>query len=374
MSNITVVLVGGGTGGHFYPLISIAESFRSDPTISTNLYYMGPDPYDKEMLERNSIRFVSCPAGKRRKYFSLKNYIDIFKTLFGIVVALVKLYIIYPDVIISKGGFTSVPVVIAGGILAIPIIVHESDSLPGSANKLGAKFARHIFVSYVETAQFFNQKKTMLTGIPIRNELRAPVRANAHELLNIDTTRPLILILGGSQGAERLNELILDALDELLPTYSVLHQTGEKLFNIVSGSARELIPDPTLFKHYHPVPFLDASLLNDALHTAAIVISRAGSTSIYEIALHGKPAILIPIPGTVSHDQRTNAFTYAKSGGATVIEEANFSDGLLTAEIARIMENPDVYRGMSEGALGFGRTDASENIAGMGLEIAETHA
>ncbi len=372
MSRAVIVLVGGGTGGHFYPLMSIAEALNTAPKKPT-LYYMGPDPYDKATLDKEQISFISCPAGKRRKYFSLLNYLDFFKTLSGIFVAVIKLFSIYPDVIISKGGYTSVPIVLAGWFLRIPIIVHESDAAVGSANKLAAKFARVVLVSYKETVQFFPAEKTAFVGNPIRHELRTQPTSAPHERLGIEPTLPMILVLGGSQGAERLNELILDSLDELLVDFTIVHQTGERHFNVVSGSAHGLVPNPELFKRYHPVPFLGPDLLNDALHTATLIISRAGSGTIHEIAIHGKPAILIPIPESISHDQRTNAFTYARSGGAIVMEESNFSDGLLRAEIDRIIGNPDIYSEMSSSALTFGRADAGDTIAQITLELAETH-
>lgn len=372
MSRAVIVLVGGGTGGHFYPLMSIAESLNTAQA-KPKLYYMGPDPYDKTSLEKEQIEFVSCPAGKRRKYFSLLNYLDFFKTLGGVFVALIKLFYLYPDVIISKGGYTSVPIVLAGWFLRIPIVVHESDAAVGSANKLASKLARLVLVSYKETLALFPAEKTALVGNPIRRELRTAPSSAPHERLGIDPSLPMILVLGGSQGAERLNELILDSLDELLTDFTIVHQTGEKHFNVVSGSAHELIPDLELFKRYHPVPFIGGDLLNDALHTATLIISRAGSGTIHEIAIHGKPAILIPIPESISHDQRTNAFTYARSGSAVVMEESNFSDGLLRAEIDRIIGNPDIYSEMSSSAVAFGRADAGDIIAELTLELAETH-
>lgn len=376
MSKRRIVFVGGGTGGHFYPLIAIAESIRMKNGAEgkdIKMYYMGPEPYDTQALDANGITFISCPAGKRRRYASIRNFFDPFKTLWGTFIALWKLFLLYPDVIMSKGGFTSVPVILAGTFLRIPIVIHESDAVPGSANRLARRFARYVAISYPEAGQFFKAEKTALTGIPIRHALLGGARADAHAMLGVEQGRPIILILGGSQGAERINELILKTLDDLLPTYSIVHQTGAGSFDITVASAEALIRDKELLSRYHPVPFLPQESLNQALHIADLIISRAGSGTIFEIGLHGKPSILIPIPGEISHDQRANAYAYARSGAASVIEEENLRDSLLVAEISRIMSSPETKRSMADSGLSFVPRDAGEKIAETLINIGEEH-
>lgn len=367
-----VMLVGGGTGGHFYPLIAIVESLIKSDEQSPELYFIGPDPYNKELLQKYNIRFLWCPAGKRRRYFSLLNIPDFFKNILGILVALWKLFVIYPDVVMSKGGYTSVPVVVAAWLLRIPIIIHESDAVPGRANKLAKHFARYIAISYDDAAEFFPKNKTALIGIPIRNELRTASTTDSRMTLGITDDAPLVLVLGGSQGAERINTLILDSLDELLPSYNVIHQTGEAGHQPVVEMAQSLLKSEIAHR-YRPVPFLDASVLHSAMTVADIIISRAGSTSIHEIAMHGKPSILIPIPEEISHDQRTNAYAYARTGAATVLEEKNLTDGLLAAEISRIMSDRGMYDEMSAAARTFSSPDASEKLAGVIYEIGREH-
>jgi len=190
---------------------------------------------------------------------------------------------------------------------------------------------------------------------------------------NIAPQRPILLILGGSQGAERVNELILDSLDELLVNFAIIHQTGKLNYETCNNSATLLIPDEARLAEYHPVPFLGETLLNEAYHRADIVISRAGSNSIYEIALHGKPSILIPIPESISHDQRTNAYAYARSGATTVMEESNITDTLLRSEIDRIMQNEDIYQAMSTAARSFAKPDAGDAIATTLMQTAQEH-
>ncbi len=369
-----VAFVGGGTGGHFYPLIAVAERLRDFAAqgYDLGLYYLGPEVYNETALTEQGIQFVKVPAGKRRRYFSPLNLIDPFKTLFGIFIAVYKLYVIYPDVVFSKGGFTSVPVVLAAWFLRIPIVIHESDSRPGAANKLAARFARYIGIAYDEVASSFPVDKTALVGIPIRkNLLTTPTEPL--ESLGLPVDKPLLFITGGSLGAERINNLVLESLDELLPQFTILHQTGPANEARVKKTAVELFGQSQLLESYFVKGTLTGIEMHLAYSAASFVVSRAGSTSIFEIASKAKPSIIIPIPEKISHDQRTNAYAYARAGGASVIEEGNLTDGLLTAEITRIMQNQDVYAEMSRAAQAFARPNAAEVIAKTLLEIANEH-
>lgn len=370
---LRILFVGGGTGGHFYPLIGIAEALRNAYE-QAGLYYAGPNQYDAQALAEQGISFVRVPAGKRRRYTSVLNFFDIFKTFFGVITAILKLYVVYPDVIMSKGGYTSVPVVLAGAFLRIPIVVHESDAVVGTANKLAGRFARTILVAYDEvTTPESLTPRLQKIGTPVRSVLLQGPSQNAIETLGVNPNRPIILVIGGSQGAERINSLILDSLDELLADFTIIHQTGASNYERCKNEAENFIPDIERRQHYHPYPFLDAEVLNDAYHLAHIVISRAGSNSIYEIALHGKPSILIPIPESISHDQRTNAYAYARTGGATVMEETNLTDTLLRAEIDRIMQNDELYATMAQSAQSFGNRDSATHIARLLIDTAENH-
>ncbi|MFM2381685.1 MAG: hypothetical protein RLZZ76_452 [Candidatus Parcubacteria bacterium] len=365
-----IVLVGGGSGGHFYPLIAVAEQLRSAEDV--DLIYMGPNEYDPEVLRDTNIRFVSCPAGKQRKYRSILNFFDAFKVLGGIIVAVYKLYTLYPDVIFSKGGYTSVPITIAGFLLRIPIVIHESDTKPGSANKLASRFARYIAISFAETDSFFAKEKTALTGIPLRNSFTQTI-ANPLGVLGLPSNKPLLFITGGSGGAQRLNDLALESLDELLPAFTVLHQTGSANAQNVEASAASLITDSSLLESYFVKGSLTGVEMNAAMTAAALIVSRAGSGTIFEIAQKGKPSIIVPIPEEVSHDQKTNAYTYARSGACSVIEEHNFTDGLLASEITRIIGDENLYRTMATSALNFRKESAARTIATTLIGVANEH-
>ena len=151
-------LVGGGSGGHFYPLMAVASELQVHEA-QPRLYYFGPSPYDRSQLDSRSITYVYCPAGKLRRYFSIQNFLDLFRTFFGFFWAVWKLYIIYPDVIFSKGGYTAVPILLAARILKIPVVIHESDTTPGKANRMARKFAQYIAIAYDDVAQFFPPKR-----------------------------------------------------------------------------------------------------------------------------------------------------------------------------------------------------------------------
>lgn len=363
--------VGGGTGGHFYPLIAVAEELETlNP--KPEMYYFGPNPYAPELLTKHGITFVSCPAGKLRRYFSIQNFLDFFRTFVGLFVAIWKLYVIYPDVIFSKGGYTSVPILQAARLLRIPVVIHESDAVPGRANKLAMKFAKYVAVSYDDVAHFFPSEKTALVGIPIRKEMRR-INQNPFEKLGIPNDKPLIYVTGGSLGAERLNNIIVQSLTKLLPDYRIFHQTGETKFAELQLTAQTLLKDSPLQNDYYiqgSIPGETVSLLMDA---AALIITRAGSTTLFEIATHGKPAIIIPIPEDVSRDQRTNAFAYARSGAAIVMEEHNVTTSLLTEEIDSIIKDPNRHAVMSSAASKQAVPEAASKIAEILNRIGKEH-
>lgn len=363
--------VGGGSGGHFYPLMAVAHELNQT-TAAPELFYFGPSPYDKTALETYQIRHVYCPAGKLRRYFSIQNFFDIFRTLFGVCIALVRLYFIYPDVIFSKGGYTSVPILYAARFLRIPIVIHESDAVPGRANKIAVGAARYIGVAYDDAAQFFPPEKTALIGIPIKPEIKE-IPTEPFALLGIPNDKPLIYVTGGSSGAERLNDAILQSLSVLLPHYRIIHQTGPANIEEIKVAAQNLLNDTDLQDDYYIYGYLDGKTAAAVMAAASLVITRAGSTTLFEIAFHGKPSIIIPIPEDISRDQRTNAYAFARSGGAIVIEEKNLTQHLLAQEISSIINNPQRSTKMSTAAHDMFLDGAASKIANILISIGTEH-
>lgn len=374
-----IVFCGGGTGGHFYPLIAIAESIheiaQERQLVTPRLYYLAPTPYDEESLFANEIIYMPIPAGKWRRYFSFQNFTDIFKTIGGFLKAVINLFEIYPDLVISKGGFASVPVTLAARIVGIPVLIHESDSKPGRANLLASRYAYRIAVSFAGAAAHFPKKaqpKIALTGIPVRKALRSPDAETAKHELGLDDAVPTLLVLGGSSGSARINETVLTALPDLLPYMNVIHQTGKAEFNVIKQTAT-VVAKGAYEGRYHPFPFLTLDSMRRAAGAATVIVSRAGATAIAELSLWKKPAILIPIPESVSHDQRTNAYTYAHTGAAVVMEEANLTPHVLASEARRIAGDAGLSAQMGAAGAAFMPGDAAHIIAEEAISIGLSH-
>jgi UDP-N-acetylglucosamine--N-acetylmuramyl-(pentapeptide) pyrophosphoryl-undecaprenol N-acetylglucosamine transferase len=329
---MTIAFTGGGTGGHFYPIIAIAEALsdlvREEHLIAPQLYYLAPSVFDEKALFDNGIVYIRIPAGKLRRYWSLKNVPDFFITLFGTIRAVGALFRIYPDVVVGKGGYGSVPTILAARLLRIPVIIHESDSKPGRASLLAASWAKKIAISFESAAEYFPknvQSKIARTGIPIRKALTRVEPEGAQEYLGLEKGIPTILILGGSQGSQRINESVLSSLTNLVSFANVIHQTGQENFKDVESVAHIVLANDPHAKRYHPINYLSEVSLQRASGAADVIVSRAGANSIAEIGLWKKPSIIIPIPESVSHDQRSNAYAYARTGAAIVIEEENLT-------------------------------------------------
>lgn len=377
---MTIVFTGGGTGGHFYPIIAIVEAIhdlvREEGLLEPKLYYLAPSVFDQTALYENNITYIHVGAGKVRRYSSLKNITDFLKTFWGTGKALFTLFRLYPDVVMSKGGFASIPTVLAAKILGIPIVIHESDSKPGRGNLFAAKFASKIAISLESAASYFPkevQEKIARTGTPIRKALMRVEPEGAAQYLKLDSTVPTVLILGGSQGAVRINEAVLSALPDLVAFANVIHQTGKANFKDVESVANVILAKSSYASRYHPIDFLSETSMQRAAGAAGVIVSRAGATALSEISLWKKPAIIIPIPESVSHDQRTNAYSYARTGAAAVIEEGNLTPHLLVSEIERIANDPDLAARMSVAAAGFTETDAARVLARELLQIALSH-
>jgi UDP-N-acetylglucosamine--N-acetylmuramyl-(pentapeptide) pyrophosphoryl-undecaprenol N-acetylglucosamine transferase len=371
-----ILFTGGGTGGHFYPIIAVAEELNSiikeKHLLGAELFFMAPHPYNAGVLFEHGITYKKNNAGKLRRYFSVLNFFDLFKTGWGVLQSIIEVYKLYPDVVFAKGGYASFPVLLAAKILRIPVVIHESDSTPGRVNAWAGKFAEKIAISYPEAAKYFPADKVALTGNPVRKEVTVPITEGAREFLKLENNIPVIFILGGSQGARILNETILEDLGNLVSKYEVIHQTGKNNFEEVKATAEAVLFDSKNKNRYKPYDYLNELAMRMAAGVSDVVISRAGST-IFEIAAWGVPSIIIPIPEEISHDQRKNAFAYARTGAAEVIEEGNLTAHILQSEITRIISNQEDKEKMKAAAKAFYKPDAGKIIAEEILKIALSH-
>jgi len=362
-----IILAGGGSGGHFYPLMAVARSLRDiadeERIISLDLMYMGDTPFDKHALDEEGIVYEYLPAGKMRRYFSLKNITDIFKTIRGIASALWKFTMRPPDLVFSKGGYGAYPILWAARIYRIPIMIHESDAVPGYVNTWSSKFASRIGVAFPEAVRFFPPEKTALVGNPIRRGLLGGSSDEAFDMFKLESGVPIVLVLGGSQGAQKINEAILAALPELVEHVQIIHSAGPLHFESVKNEANVALAKSQQKKRYHPFGSLDVGQLRNASFAADIIVSRSGAGHIFEIAAWGKPAILIPIANSPQNHARENAYNYARQGAAEVMEEANLTPHLLVSEITRIIHDTERKTSMKQAAESFAKIDAAQKIA-----------
>ena len=365
-----VVITGAG-GGHFYPLIAVAEKVRKEAFVQKieqpQFYFFSDKSYDDEALFGIDCKFVAIPAGKLRVYPSLETVTDLFKTFFGCIVALGKLYSIYPDVVFAKGGYSSFPTLLAARILSIPVIVHESDTVPGRTTLWAGKFAFRVAVSYPEAARFYPSERTALTGQPIRDALLPPVD---FKRVYHKKDRPVILVFGGSQGSQKINDAILQVLPTLLNSYDVVHQVGKENIEQFKPVVTELLKGHQFNDRYFADGFLDVAHFYSKVD---LVITRAGS-AMFEMGVWQLPMIVIPIPETISRDQRSNAYSMASHGFASVLEEDNLTPNILMSTISHILDSEGNYNSMIKNATFFDNSlTASAVIAREIIRIGLSH-
>lgn len=362
-----VILTGDATADHFYPLIAVAEELNTiidnENLADTQLYYMAEKPYNTKALYENGIRFKLAVSGKSR--FSPVSIIGAFQALF-------QVFSIFPDVVFSTGGAVAYPALWAARVLRIPVIIHESNSIPNNINKWSAVFAKSITVAYKEAIDFFDKDKLIHLGQPIRHNLQEPSLTGAYEFLNLEHDTPILWVIGGTSGAENINQIIENALPELLKNYQVIHQTGKSDYDNM-----KMITDATLINHgfkyrYHAFDYLNQLSMKMVAGVADIAISRAGST-LFELAHWEIPSIIVPISKSYGNHQIKNAYNYARSGACIVIEENNFSEQGLLFEINRIYNSEKDKSDMVAGAKKFAIKDAGRNIAEEIVGIALAH-
>ncbi|MDO8561532.1 MAG: UDP-N-acetylglucosamine--N-acetylmuramyl-(pentapeptide) pyrophosphoryl-undecaprenol N-acetylglucosamine transferase [bacterium] len=375
-----VALTGGGSGGHFYPLIAVAEALedisKERHLIEPELCYIGPAPFDPAALQEHDIRHYETSAGRIRYYRSALNFLGLFKTAWGIILATIKLFGIYPDVVFSTGGFAAYPALVAARLLKIPVIIYDADSSPGRVSIWSSKFARFIAIAHPDAAKQFGDKVQHLiarVGHPIRKEIESPAREGGYEFLGLEKSVPTVFVMGGSQGAVTINNAVLDALPELVNHYNIVHQTGAVNLVETTRVARLVLRNHDHEKRYRAFGLLNTLALRMTAGITSLVIARAGSGTIFEIASWGIPSILIPIPRDVSHDQTENAFSYARAGASVVLEQQNLTQHLLLAEIERILNNQPLRDKMSDAARKFARKDSARKIAEVLIETALEH-
>ena len=368
-----ILFTGGGTGGHIFPIVAIAREIRRIyPKKNLEFYYLGAkDEFGLIMLGQEDFKIKTIVSGKIRRYFSsseidfttlYKNIIDIlFKIPFGFLQSIFLLLVIRPQLIFSKGGSGSISVTLGARFLRIPVFLHESDIVPGLSNRVTSKWAKKIFVSFPKT-EYFDPAKTILVGNPIRKELLDGDNKKAGDLFDLTFQKPIILFSGGSQGAEALNDFVLNILNDFLKEFELIHICGRNNLSQVEAES-EVVVSKDLIKYYHPVGFLDEEKLKHVYRVADLIVSRSGSGSIFEIAALGKPSILVPLPSAAANHQAKNAYAYSQTGAALVVEQDNLTRNFFLDMIHNIFLHPDKLEKMKEEALRFSKPLAGKTMA-----------
>ena len=326
-----IVLTGGGTAGHVTPNIALLPRLKE---LGYEIHYIGSyDGMERKLIEQCKIPYYGISSGKLRRYFDWKDFSDPFKVIKGYGQARRLLKKLKPDVVFSKGGFVSVPVVLAAKRRKIPAIIHESDITPGLANKLAIPNASKVCCNFPETMNYLPKEKAVLTGSPIRQELLSGDKSRGLAYCGFTPGKPAILIIGGSAGSQFINELVRHILPDLLKTYQVVHLCGKgKLDDSLKAT-----------QGYAQFEYINQEL-RDIFAMADIVISRAGANAICELLALRKPNILIPLSAAASRgDQILNAHSFEKQGFSMVIEEENLSDVVLLKAIQELFQSRDKY-------------------------------
>lgn len=364
MAKYRIVLTGGGSGGHIFPLIAVACKLREQLQGDVEFLYIGSEgPIEAVAMHDAGIPTRFIRFGKWRRYASGRNFTDIFRMILGFFQSLWLLLRYMPDVVFSKGGAVAVPVVVVAWLYRIPILTHESDAMPGTANRIIGKFADRIAIGYPTAKAYFAAGKTVYTGNPVRGELLAGNLDRARTRFGLLTGKPVLTVLGGSQGARILNQALVRAARLLSEHFQIVHQTGSEKYDETVGWLEELgihKDDST----YRAVAFLQTEEMADLLSVTDIVICRSGAGTIAEVAATGRvAAILVPHSAGSNEHQRMNAYEVARSGGAVVLDENNLGENFLFNKAVQLWQEESVRVRMIEALKQWYRADAADVIA-----------
>ena len=326
-----IILTGGGSAGHVTPNLALVPRLKE---LGYNIQYIGTENgIERKIIEDQKIEYHIISSGKLRRYFDIKNFTDPFKVLKGILQAILIIRKEKPNIVFSKGGFVSVPVVIAAHINKVPVIAHESDITPGLANRLSAPYCTKICVTFPESLKNIKGNNSVLTGTPIRQEILDGSRIIGRRMCGFDNEKPVLLIIGGSLGSKFINNIIRNSLNELLKNYNIVHICGK---GNLDRSLKER-------KGYVQFEYINEELPH-IMNTADIVISRAGANVIFELLALKKPNLLIPLSKKSSRgDQILNAASFEKSGYSMVLQEEELTPKVLLDRIFKLYSSRNKY-------------------------------
>lgn len=362
-----IIFTGGGTGGHVFPLVAVIRELKKIMnTEDLDIFYIGPsDTISKEYIGNEGVNIKYIHSGKIRRYSSgiLQNIVDVlFKIPLGIIQSFFYIFTISPDLIFSKGGYGSLPVVLMARLFQVPVILHESDAILGGSNQFLQKLSTEVFTSFTNTEKV-DPKKVFVAGNPVREELMQGSKEKGRELFKVTGEKPILLIIGGSQGSERINELFLSTITGFLNDFEVIHQCGENNYKKVYTESQALLSKEEHKKRYHPFSFFNEDQLKNGYALADLIISRAGSGSIFEIAANGRASVLLPLKEAAQNHQVKNAYAYSSSRSSIVLEEENLSSNFFLSRIKELFSPIEQIKNMEINAKEFSRPRAAFIIA-----------
>jgi len=361
---IKIGVTGGGTGGHIYPIIAVLDELRRRGFGA--FFWIGKKGGPEEARSGElSIPFHPVRTGKLRRYFSLKNFSDFFNVIIGVVQSFIILRRERPSLLFSKGGFVAVPPVLAATFLRIPVITHESDIDPGLANRIIARFAEAVCVSFPQTAERLGNVKTVYTGNPVRKLILEGDALRGRSFIGVQPGQPVVTVLGGSLGAESLNSAVREMVSRRDLPFFIVHQCGD--------GGRQPYGRQPCGRQYRCFPFIGAEI-GDVLAASDIVVSRAGAGALFEIACAGKPAILVPLPRSKSRgEQVRNAAFFKENGGAVVMQDDDLCGESLFEAVTRLLSDEKTLRSMGCSASRLAERNGAAGIADLVQETLKLH-
>ena len=362
---VRLAIAGGGTGGHVLPALAVVDNLRQRDELADVLWIGSRGGVEAAAAEEAGISFVSVPTGKLRRYLSFRTLTDATRVPLGAIAARRALCQFDPDVVLSTGGFVSVPTVVAARGIA-PVLTHEQTAIIGLANRINARFAAILAISHEQTASEARQlhRNMVVTGNPIRIGLANGSRERGMSRLGFDAALPVVYVTGGARGASPINHRVANVVPRILDHAQILHQTGPESANTDAKELmglRNALPE-NLRQRYQIVEFVGEEL-PDVYAVADLVVGRAGAGTIAELAYVGKPAILIPLPGAGGDEQTRNANVLGGAGAAVVIRQSEATPVRLQQEILSLLGDPERRARMAKAALGVARPDAAARLA-----------
>jgi UDP-N-acetylglucosamine--N-acetylmuramyl-(pentapeptide) pyrophosphoryl-undecaprenol N-acetylglucosamine transferase len=369
-----ILFVGESAAGHLSPILAVYEEIKkiiesrkySEPLefmlISSESHFL------REVLQGTEMKYKIIKAAKHRNYFSPQVIIDFFRFIAGFFQSIYYVYDYMPDIIFSKGGYISFPVVMTSWIFRIPIIIHESDVVASPIDKFMFRFAKKVAVSFIDSKEIYNSSKVFFSGNPVRSFIAQGNRQEALKNFVLNEEKPIIFIMGGSEGAEEINNLVLEILPDLLRNYQIIHQCGVGNYEKVKAAVEKLnIPS---LNDYHLFAFLKERIAN-AYAVCDLVVSRAGANTVSEIMVVGKPSVLIPLASAISDKQKKNAYHYSQSGASILLSEKNLKPHLLLSIVNDVFHSSLKTMEMKRAARQLAIPDAAKRIAEEIVDMAD---